>query len=174
MTLIEVIISFVIVAMLVMSFYSIFSNSVKQTSDEQYSDQTLQISRAVMDAVRVQAMNKDSITLFDQPLDFQRWKCTSASADCNATPAAQVLLFPDKDHPQFTVTVNATQPDGNVNMNLLPATSPAIIQPTGQTVVQAQPEAVNLALKDYLRVLILDVKDPSGKTRHFESVFVIK
>lgn len=172
MTLIEVIVSFAIISMLVMSFYSIFSQSVKQTADEQYADQALQVSRAAMDQFRSETLTKNSISLFGQDVDVTGWK----NPDSNFPITVDKLYYPSAERPLFKIRLIVERLGGQVQLSLLPPANPSLIPTESQANSGLPPgkSEVSLAFDQFFRKLTVEVTDPNMHTLRYETILTVR
>ena len=166
MTLIEVIIAFAIVAVLVMSFYTIFTQSVNQTDEEKNIDMALQAARSAMDAIKNQSLKEGPIQIFDQTIDLQTWRG-------DAPFPIFELKYPTVQNAKLTLFIRAIAPEGQIDLNLPPKSNLSAI-PTPVGAGALTDERVQLTLGDYFRSVTIDVKDSRGKIHTYEGIINIK
>ncbi len=168
MSLIEVVLSFAIISMLIMSFYSIFSSSIHQTAGEQFDDQAVQLSRTILDGVRAHVFKDQTMMLYEQNLDLEPFRDPNQKSAFDTQP----LFYPEREHPLFRIMMHVERLPGTVQLNLDPSK-----KMRDKNKLENQPlskQTVQLSLGDYFRKITLTLVDTNGVEHRFESIITVR
>jgi len=110
LTLIEMLVSVVLLAIGVLVITALLSNSTKSSGNNMMNDQALQSARTVLEEIKgALDGNEAALTLFGQSLNLAQLR------NHTLTNATQTIYFPDAGNRQYQIVVESKNPNKEVD-----------------------------------------------------------